>query len=56
MNQQTEKLINTKATWDQWEENFKKVVNVSFKNALKQIEFMHPKFDIKKSLYNPSLG
>lgn len=53
MSQLTEKLVEAELVRDEWHENFKKLVKDSFNNSLRQIEYIHPKVDIKTSLCNP---
>lgn len=53
VSQLTEKLVEAELVRDEWHENFKKLVKDSFNNSLRQIEYIHPKVDIKTSLCNP---
>ncbi|KHN05276.1 Protein BPS1, chloroplastic [Glycine soja] len=42
-------LIPFESTTDEWEENFKKVARDSFNIALRQVEYFHPKLNIRMS-------
>ena len=49
----TEKFVEVESARDFWEEKFKKAGRESFNNVLRQVEYLNPKVDIKKSLCDP---